>query len=267
MEEKRDEEQIRDLDSFGNRFFLIAYLQLKEAETLAPLVRDDAVLVAVPGTRLDSRHDKRRMAVTESCLISIIASAAAVETEILSLAYFLHGQMLKKAPPEEAQCFGLWFVKNKRGYSQMMNGEKDYDVAGAKKLYGFAEKITGAFGAGPSWPCDAYKGLAEVRNRHIHQSIMPTKGSPGQPPLVIHPDVSIGASRKCFDISLACLRTLKAMRPLFEDDAKFETAMKNLNYKLKPRDQWPPSDKPAASSSSSNSSNQNSNPQSSESTS
>ncbi len=223
-------------DEGSNRFPLIAYHQLKRAQLFAELVLPDPVYVAPKGKRTDARHDKRRMEVNEASLVCIVASAAAVETEILSIAFFLHHAMLDRATPEEAKRFGDRFIASKDGYASMMASKECY-VKGAKGLYKFATELAGAFKCAKQWPADAYEVIAGVRNRIIHKSIWPMK-APGRAPLALHPGLSLSAAEQCFNAMCACLDCLNEIHGLRQKDDQFENAMTALKHTLLPRDKW-----------------------------
>ncbi len=156
------------LNDWGCRYPWIAWRQLQEAEAVC--ARDDEqVRQAAP----DGRHraNPRRMQVVEAATMSILAAGAAVEVQVLVVG--MHAYWRVQQNPvlrARADDFARRFAKELETEFPLKAGGR-FKAVSAWRLYKLAAAMSDGADPDPRWPADAYKLVAEQRNRLVHRTV------------------------------------------------------------------------------------------------
>jgi hypothetical protein len=208
-----DDVNVKGLEGAGCRYPWIAYEHLVRAEAVYPL-RDVARLQLGD----QPRQNRRLMEFIESATVSIIASATAVETQILVVACGVYGR-LRAAYDEKGDAdmpgnrFAHCFVAPKEPLP--LAPAKPFRARDAQALYDLAQALVHELGSNPPWPAGAYENVAEPRNALVHRTVQIVEldralDQPDEPQTTVtlledqNPDELMREMRLAFETSCAC---------------------------------------------------------------
>lgn len=180
-------------DKGACRYPNIAWKHLHLAQEGLPLVRPSL------NTALN-RQNAEMMQVVEDAVVSVVASASAMETHILYAAFRVHGEIMAYFGNAQATSFSKQFVGKKcdsikklNDYVQTTHGpEKDHPtgplegiwVKGREHLVGFSGRLFRAVETEPDWPNDdELHKLRKKRNILVHRAVklLPPAAGKGLP--------------------------------------------------------------------------------------